>query len=213
VDIDLELAMRVRPWIERADRLIGSRVEDARSHAWLALTDRVVGAKDGRRTIQTAKSTRSMRAAESRLAELLEALAGPSLDSRGGLIRDARASFYRSAFELWAGRIPDAILDRRAKPTKAGEREARAVLIHGRELRPDVDAVIDAARRGLAAAVALAGTRGATDGQSRDALDAWAERHTQAIRRTVRTLLSDSDVAIYWGVGRSLVRPEFREES
>jgi hypothetical protein len=59
-------------------------------------------------------------------------------------------------------------------------------------------------------AVALAGVRTATEKQSREALDSWAERSTQAVRRAVRTALSDSDVAIFWAVGRSLIREEFR---
>ena len=206
------LASRVRPWIDKADRLIGARVADARSHAWHALTDRVVRATDGRGTLSAVKRTRSLPAAENRMVELLDALVGPAGNSLSGLIRDARAEFYRSSFDLWGPNIPAAIRDTRAAPTKQGERAARGILVHERELRSDLEGTIEAARRGLMAAVTLAGVRTATDKQSREALDSWAERAAQAIRSRTRTLISDSDVAIFWGVGRSMIREEFRGE-
>lgn len=197
-------AERVRPWVERCDRLIRARLLDARSHAWHALTGVVVNARDGQATRLAARSTRSYGAARERLAELRDGL----LDA----IQDARADFYRAGFVAWEGKIPGQLLDERAGPTRAGERNARSLLIHGRDLKADLSGSIEAIDRDLVAAITLAGLRTATDRQARDHLDGWAARASMALQRQIRTLISDSDVAIYWAVGRSLILPEFRED-
>jgi len=200
----------VGQWSVKAARLIDARIGDARAHAWNAITQRVATAPDGRKTWRQAALTRSYQAAVKRLDELADELAGPHKLSLSGLVRDARAAFYRDSFNHWA--IPAELLAPDPRPTKAGERAARGLVIHGFNLRDEVADVIDAAARGLQAAVTVAGGRNTTDDQARAILDGWDSQKAHAIKQRVDGLLTDSYVAIYNLVGREMVDPKFYAE-
>lgn len=209
-DPDSARVAAVRQWSAKAAALIDARIGDARAHAWNAITQRVVSAPDGRKTWRLAQQTKGYQAAVKRLAELADVLAGSTGLSLDGLIRDARAQFYRRSFDLWA--IPPELLARDPRPTKAGERAARGLVIHGYDLRSEVLDVTDSATRGLSSTVAVGGSRDATDKQAADLLDGWESRSAHAIRQRVAGLLSDSEVAIYNLVGREMVDPKFHAE-
>lgn len=216
-------------WSAKAARLIDARIGDARAHAWNAITQRVVTAPDGRKTWRQAVLTKGYRAALARLKELEEELGGPTAMSLRGLIRDARAAFYKQSFDLWS--IPDELLAPNPRPTKKGEQAARGLVIHGYNLvgvsyafrndagggqhlqvKGEITQVIDTAASGLQAAVTLAGRREMTDRQSNAILDGWEVQKAHAIRQRVDGLLSDSEVAIYNLVGREMIDPKFYAE-
>lgn len=200
----------VRQWTAKAARLIDARIGDARAHAWNAVTQAVVTAPDGRKTWRQAVLTKGYQAAVRRLEELENELVGPTAASLSGLVKDARAAFYRQSFDLWA--IPPELLAPDPRPTKAGERAARGFVIHGYDPKSEVAPVIDAAESGLRASVTLAGGRQTTDRQARAILDGWEAQKANAIRRRVDGLLSDSEVAIYNLVGREMIDPKFHAE-
>lgn len=209
-DPDSVRVAAVRQWSVKAARLIDARIGDARAHAWNAITQRVVTAPDGRKTWRAAVLTRSYNAALSRLDELADDLAGPAKTSLDGLLRDARAAFYRGSFEQWT--IPPELLAVDPRPTKTGERMARGLVLHGYDLRTEVADAIQTATTGLQAAVTVAGGRDATDAQSRAVLDGWESQKAHAIKQRVDGLLSDSYVAIYNLVGREMIDPKYYAE-
>lgn len=210
VDPDSVRVAAVRQWSAKAARLIDARIGDARAHAWNAITQRVVTAPDGRKTWRAAVLTRSYQAAVRRLDELTDDLAGPTRMSLDGLLRDARAAFYRDSFGRWA--IPPELLAPDPRPDATGERLARGLVIHGYDLRTEVADAIRIATTGLQAAVTVAGGRTITDDQARATLDGWESQKVHAIKQRVDDLLSDSYVAIYNLVGREMVDPKFYAE-
>lgn len=199
-----------RQWSAKAATLIDARVGDARAHAWNAVTQRVVTAADGRRTWRQAVLTKGYQAAVRRLEELEDELVGPTVASLSGLVRDARAAFYRASFGWWS--IPPELLAPDPRPTTHGERAARGLVLHGFDPRSDLDAVFTSAVSGLRAAVTVAGARNATDAQARAVLDGWEARKAHAIRQRVDGLLSDSSVAILYLVGHEMIDPKFHAE-
>jgi hypothetical protein len=210
VDPDSARVAAVRQWSVKAATLIDARIGDARAHAWNAITQRVVTAPDGRKTWQQAVLTRSYKAAVTRLDEIADDLAGPSKYSLDGLLRDARAAFYRDAFGRW--NFEPQYLAPNPVPTKSGERVARGLVIHGYDLRSEVLDATQTASNGLQAAVTMAGRRDMTDDQARAVLDGWESQKAHAIRQRVDGLLNDSYVAILNLVGREMIDPKFHAE-
>ena len=205
-------ATSVRPWALKAGSVVDARMADARAHAWNALTHRVASARDDRHGRRAAMATRGHRAAVDRLDEITDTLAGPTAASRLGVIRDARAAFYRDSFPLWEPNIPEVLKAPDPRPNKSGERQARGLVVHGYDLRSEVADVVNGAKRAMAAAVTLAGRASVDDRQASDILDGWESQRREAIRRRVNMLIADSEVAIYNLVGRSMIDSRFHAE-
>lgn len=211
-DLEAVRVASVRAWSARCDKRIADRLADARAHAWNALTQRVVSAGDGRATWRAATLTRGWKAALARLDELADALAGPGKASLAGLIRDARAGFYRDSFDLLAGSVPPEIAAANQSPTKAGEAEARGLVIHGLDLRTEIEAFVAETTRALQAVVTAAGGRDESDAAARIALAGWEGRSRDRLSKRVAAVLSDSEVAIFNLVGRSMIDPKYHAE-
>ena len=167
-----ELLAALRPWLDRAEGLVERRIADARAHA----------------------AAGALPTATRRLRELTSSLVNH--------VGDARAHFYRSAFQQHArgGLDPD-VHQVGLGPTAEGEAAARKATIMQRSIVFDlVDAMSDA-EAGLQSA-ALAG--------GGDYLDAWAGENRDRLVGRVRGELSDSQIAIFEAVGQILIKPELR---
>lgn len=199
-------------WHAKALRVIADRLADARGHAWNALTERVAKAGDGRSTWRAARTSRGYQAATARMDELARALRGKTPLSLDGLIRDARAAFYREAFPLLEPTIPAEVRKPKWGPTKAGEDAARGMVIHGVDLASEVDATIAAAKAQLKAAINLAGRRDELDRAAAGRLDRWEEASLRAIRAKAMATLSDSEAAAFNLAAADMIDPKFWPE-
>lgn len=213
-DLDRKAAVQGRTldaWLKEARRLVDDKVADARAHAITAITGTLKGTPDGRKTLRKASQSRSFKAAENRLLELWATLCGPSTASLAGLVRDARAEFYADAVRLWASAVPEEF---RAisEATFIGIAAARGMVLHGTELRKEIGAPIERARRTLLAAVAVAGSRSTPVRASTDVLVTWARKSSDAIFAATRLALSDSLGAADAMALNDLVKPEFRSQ-
>lgn len=212
-DLDRKSAAQLRSlegWLKDARRLIDGKVSDARAHAITAVTDTLKRTPEGRKTVRKASRSPSYAAAENRLKELWSALCGPSTASLDGLVRDARQAFYTEALEAWMPFVPSEFSTRPALLT--GIRSARGMILHGMELRKEIGAPIERARRTLLAAVAVAGSRSTPKKAAMDGIAAWARRSADAIFATTRLALSDSLAAADVMAMNDLIKPEFRSE-
>jgi hypothetical protein len=196
--IAAQMDARMRPWVAKAVTLIRGN----------AITETLRNTPDGRATARKATNSPSYVAATKRLHELADALAGPSKTSLEGLIRDARADFYREAFKLWTPIIPENLRNPKATPTQKGEDAARGAIILGRDPRLDLVGLADDSERSLFAAVNLAGRKSANDRLVKDLLDTWRDRVAQRFVNQVAMMLSDSDTSIHYVVGRLMIKPE-----
>lgn len=203
-DLETIRVASVRRWAAKCERRIADRLADARVHAWNAITRRAEQADDGRATLRMVVGTRGHKAAQNRMAELAASL----LEA----IQAARASFYRESHELLKGSVPPEIAAPNAGPSKAGEREAKAIVVHGAELKDEIGASVAEASRNLTAAITYAAGTGLTDRTAATALETWEGRWRDRLTRLVETILSDSEVAIFNRVGHELIAEEFHAE-
>lgn len=204
---------RAEPWMKKALGLAESRIEDARAHAEKAITGRVKDAADGRQTWRLATAGRSFKAALSRLRELTDALCGPAKTSLDGLVRDARAAFYRDSWAAWHPEIP---AEYRASdsetPPKANLAAIRGATSHGYDLRSELAPAIEQAARTLQAAVTAAGGSGVSDAHAQAMLSAWETRAKATITQRIAAVISDSDVGAHYLAGLHLIHPDHRPE-
>jgi hypothetical protein len=200
----------IAPWAKRAQARIESRVADARAHAESAVTKAAIGAEDGRETWRLLARQRSATAAKSRLEELSDWLTGSSRLSLSGLIQDARAKLYRSAFDHMRPLIPPEVLDDAASPNGSGERAARGLILHAKSPLQEIAPVFLAATQSLQSTINACASDTVSPKQRNGMLDSWEKRTADAINQKVAEMLSDSDVAICNLVGRQLLREEFR---
>lgn len=203
---------RIGAWVIRARSLVNQAVSNAAAHATKALTDRLRRAPDGRRTLARARRSPSLKAAHNRLTELLDALAGPSIDSVEGLIRDSREDLYKDALKRWSDLIPDQYL--RPDPATIRVEESlgvRRLTLHGLELRAELRAPIDTAIRNLDAVLGQAAGRSTADHVASDLIDGWAMRARDAIGQAVQTAVMDGAYRCDVAAGWYCVKPELRE--
>jgi hypothetical protein len=191
-----------------AIRRINSKVADARAHAEKAVTETLKAKQDGRATLRHANRSPSLAAAMARLDELLDDLAGPSSTSLQGILRDGREAIYREAFARWLPQIPPELLVRPdPEPTAAAIAAARGVVLHGRDLRSDIGAVVATAQQRLRSAVVLAGSAGGTV----DQLGAWEQSARQQLSRAVQLAWGDAAIALERMAGADLIHPDHIE--
>ncbi len=176
-DQETELRAALRPWTDRAARLIERRLDDARAHA-----------ADG----QIPTATR-------RLTELARVLSQT--------VSDARASFYRQAFQQHtrAGLDPD-VHRFGLGPDHEGELAARSAPILGRVYGNELLDVIADAQAAMTSA-ALADQGGALGGGF---LPNWAVQYRDRLIGLAAGHLSSGQISIFHAVGQILIRPELR---
>lgn len=203
-DLEAVRVASVRRWAAKCEQRVADRLADARVHAWNAITRRAEQADDGRATLRTVVGTRGHKAAQNRMAELAA--------SFWEIAKAARAAFYRESHELLKGSVPEEIAADDAGPTKAGEREAVAIVVHGAELKDEIGAAVAEAGRSLTAAIVYAAGTGLTDRTAMTALETWEGRSRDRLTRLAETILSDSEVAIFNKVGHELIAEEFHAE-
>jgi hypothetical protein len=214
-DLDKKAVQQARqllPWAARAGERIDAKFADALSHARNAVTETLKRKPDGRPTIRHASRSPSSTAALARLDELLAWLAGPSVSSLAGFVRDARATFYVDSFGAWKPFIPAELwVSPDPMPTVAGTNRARGAVLHGMDLRTELAGPIDRAKRSLRAAVAVAGRRGTTGKLSDQLLLTWRTQNQAAVTAAVHRALSDSQMDADVRAGRDLVHEDYLE--
>jgi hypothetical protein len=186
-------------------------VADARAHAEKSLTAKAREADDGRPTARVLDKSPSYAAALSRLSEALDALCGPSKHSLDGLVRDARASFYADSIGLWTPLIPEEF--RAAKdpaPTTAGENAMRGLILHGYDLRSELQPAFDQAARSLKAVLNVSSRRGAEADRGVRMLAAWERTSVKNLSRRGVAAISDSSVGVHHGVGLLMLHDDVR---
>ncbi len=198
-------------WQSRASVLITRKLDDTEAHAFRALTQTLKRTEDGRATLRRAARSTSYTAAVSRLGELLDRLAGPTLTSRDGMLRDAREAFYLAALERHRPLIPLELLKDRINESQ-GVAAARRIVIHGYELRAELAGPIDRASRNLLATLEQAAGRSTPDDIAEDLLLAWRRRAEGSITQSVNAAISDAEVRLDVIAGRDLVKPEYLDD-
>mgnify|MGYP000327653170 CR=1 FL=1 len=199
-------------WSRAIVPTVESKIEDAHAHAERAVTQSLKATADGRPTARKANRSTSFQAALSRLDELLDWLAGPSANSLRGRVRDAREAFYKRAFALHKPLIPKELyISLEPEPTFANLRLIRGALIHGLDLRKELDGPIATAKRQLTAAVALAGQRATSGAASSEILETWYRQSLASIRTAVLRVLSDSVEFADTEAGTDLIHPDYLE--
>ena len=196
-------------WSKAITARIAGKVADARAHGEKAVTETLRQTPDGRPTVRLAHRSRSVVAAQARLAELLADLVGPGPWSREGMIQNAYADLYRAAVAQWKPLIPE---DLRAPlfdlhPTAANVTKARALSLHGMTPCRELNGVFLSVRQRLVAAVALAASPSAFAGGI-DRLAAWELAARTGLTRTAVLLLGDAEIALDHQAGLDLIRPE-----
>jgi len=155
---------------EQAARVVLRRFQDARSYA-----DR---------------ANPAVATALDRLDELGDVLAQT--------LSDARAGFYRQAFDLhrldWD---PDVHQD--VYPDPDGETAARTAQIAGIDQARDLNKLVESAKQELRTTVAATLP-----------LAAWEHRHRDAISSRIKRHLNDAQVALHEAVGQVLIKPHLR---
>lgn len=204
---------RLKEWQAKAAALVNRKLDDAAAHAIAALTTTLKKTPEGRPTVRKAAQSRSFAAAVSRLDELWAALTGPSVASLDGLVRDAREDLYRFCFTLWRPLIPPELLaSGDPKPAVTKLVAARRLVLHGTELRQELQGPFDAAKRTLLATLAQAGQRSTPEHIETDLIDTWRRQTETAVTAAVNRALSDSEVRLNQLAGRDLVHPDFRDD-
>jgi hypothetical protein len=166
---------QLSPWLLRARVLIQARVADARSHG------------EAGRTADAAL----------RMTEL-----GAGL---GGILGDARSTFYRQAFN----ETPfNAAIHDDVRPDGPGEMAARMSVIGGRNQYADVKRSIDAASTTLRALSDA--SRGETGDFWPTAFASWQSQATQTLTSRLHSTLSDAQMALCEAVNVVRIKPSLR---
>ena len=200
------LAPRLLPWQGRATALIERRIADARSHAEGAVTQAALDAPDGRSTWQVASRSRFVTAAENRLRELLDQLVGPTPQSLSGLLRKANATFYRQAVLEIDWDVPESIRSKSyGRVSKRRLREARGLIVFGKDLRSELAGPIEESIRNLKATVVSASKQGSTKGSRKQAFDLWESRAKALVSTVAGYALGNAQFALFQLAGRDQV--------
>ena len=176
---DETLADALDPWPLRARQRVAMRLAAARAHAEAGRLD----------------------AARGCLIELRVDLVGRHPDDEEGLLRDARAAFYRQ--NLGHHRP---CLDGMAAPTSHGETAAHSMPIADRNNWLQASQLSGQAIAELRVAMA-SDLDTSLQGRS-TALAAWETRHRGRVGRWVRTALGSRASSLDHAIGRKMVNPE-----
>lgn len=201
-------------WTREAFAVVDAKVADAQAHLGTALTDTLKRTADGRPTLRRAVKSPSAQAAVNRLDELWTALAGPSVRSLEGLLRDAREAFYRESFAAWKPEIPDWLyVSPDPEPTVANVGRVRGAVLHGYDLRHELGGPILRAKASIAPTLTMASRRSNPRHVATEILTTWGRKTRDAIRTTTRLALSDSQIMADVMAGRDLIHPDHLDDS
>jgi len=207
---DARLRSQLAPWVDRASKLVASKVDDAAAHASKAITDTLRATPDGRATDRRASRSPSFQAAMNRLHELLESLAGPSPRSLAGMIRDAREEFYRESFPLWREQIESKYWSNpQGEPTQAGIARLRGMPTHDRvDVYLDLSKAIESAALDLRRAVNAGASTDSARGLAADRIGTWKRMKTGQLTRLASLELGDSYMLSWSQSGIDLVHAD-----
>lgn len=208
--LDARFLARLKPWQERVSARVTKSVEDAAAHAHRSITETLRRTPDGRPSAARLRRSPSYLAALDRLDGLLTTLAGPSVHSLKGMIRNARDGFYRDSFAYWLTVYdPELWVSSDPKPTKRGINAIRGALIQSADLRTTLAGPIEAAKRSLAPSVVSASNRESTRTQAKDSIDLWAAQSRSAILTASLRALSDADQRAHTLAALNTLAPKF----
>ena len=211
---DRTLAAVADRWAKLASKLVAVAVDRAYAHATVALTETLRKTPDGRATLRKARQSRSYLAALADLDGLTNDLAGPSVASFAGLIRDAREDLYLEAFAAWLRLMPELVaLPIGSKPEAARLNEMRGLVLHGTDLRKEVGVKVEEAKRGLLATLEMASRRAGVNPSRSDFLGGWMARSVESIGRAASMAIQDSMVVMDGIATVDACRPEYRPKN
>lgn len=194
--------------------LMRVKLADAEAHATKALTDALKATPDGRATIRRANQSPSYQAAVNRLDELLAILAGPSRASLEGRLRNAAQAFYAASYASWRRFIPDELWARPdGVPTAAELAHSRRLVVHGVDLRTELEGPFEQAGRRLLAVLAQAGARSTPEHVASDLVTTWRRQTEGGFAALLSRVLSDWQKAADTQAGRDLVHPDWHDTS
>jgi hypothetical protein len=211
--LDAKAAARdalVRHWDGRVLARIQRGLDDAEAHARAAVTKTLRRTPEGRATARRARTIRSTQSALSRLAELQADLAGPSINSLDGLIRDGWQAALEQSFDRWVLILPGESVRPQPWPTAAELRAMRRHTIDGLELRQEIGAPVERIARQLLAAIAQAGSRATPESAGLDGIAAWRRRSEGALWSACDLALRHGAVFADAVAGYLVLRPELR---
>jgi hypothetical protein len=209
-----EIEARCLPWVARCSALAAGQVADARAHASQAITKSLVATPDGRATLSRSNRNRSLQAAYARLDELTESLAGPSIRSQDGTVRDAWEALYRDCRGYWLQYHidtggEDVLRPRSADgPSQSEVGKVRSLVLGGYDARTRVVQVIDPAKRRLRALVVAAASPSRAPRDRSGSLRAWEVATSKAVALAARNAILTGAFLIDKIAGRAVIRPE-----
>jgi hypothetical protein len=193
-----------------AIKLSDSKIDAAADHARASLTNSLSDTPDGRATARKARQSRSGRAAQERLDELLDLLAGPTRTSGDGLLRDSAEAAYRSLRTFWRTIVPDD-LHGPDSITAAQVAGVRGLVLHGYELRDELAGPISQASRDLLAATTRAGRQGLDRATRADSIETWRLQARARLRTVLMRIGSDQAYAVDGLAMRDTFKPGLLE--
>lgn len=196
------------PWLAKAIGLIKGQIADAKAHAGLVINKSLIATPDGRPTAARANQSRSMMSAESRMAELVIALAGPSTRSLDGLIRDAWADCYKVSWMYYKSELGPEYCTDAVHPSKAEFATVRGMILGGSDARTRVLAATDPALRRLRVNVVKSASP-TVDARDRLAfLNGWERATSDAVKMAARNAIVTGAFRADILAGRAVIRPD-----
>lgn len=194
-------------------RLVRDAVTKATAHAVIALTDVLCNTTPGRATLAKVKQSRSYQSACNDLDALLVTMAGPSVRSLDGKLRDAREALYRSAFAWWLGYLPEShAMPADSVPTDERIKQIRGLVQHGYELKAEFGGQTERAKANLMSVLERASKPGILSTVAPALIRGWGVTTTDTLILAVQTILGDASVAVESISLVDAIRPEFRPQ-
>lgn len=209
-----EIEARCLPWVAKCSALAASQVADARAHASQAITKSLVATPDGRATLSRSNRNRSLQAAYARLDELTESLAGPSIRSLDGTVRDAWEALYRDCRAYWLRYHLDTggedVLRPRSTdaPSQSEVKNVRSLVLGGYDARTRIVQVTDPSARRLRALVVSAASPARAPRDRSGSLRAWEVATVKAVALAARNAILTGAFLIDRMAGRAVIRPD-----
>jgi hypothetical protein len=199
---------RCLPWVARCSALAAVQVADARAHASQAINKSLVATPDGRATLSRSNRNRSLQAAYARLDELAESLAGPSIRSLEGTVRDAWEALYRDCRAYWLDHLGPDVCRPTSGPSQAEVATARVLVLDGYDARTRIVQVLDPSARRLRALVVSAASPSRAPRDRSGSLRAWEVATVKAVALAARNAILTGAFLIDRMAGRAVIKPE-----
>lgn len=203
-----EIEARGLPWVAACSALAASKVADARAHASQAITKSLVATPDGRATLSRSNRNRSLQAAYARLDELTTSLAGPSIRSLEGTVRDAWEALYRDCRAYWLDHLGPDVCRLTDAPSQSEVKNVRSLVLGGYDARTRIVQVIDPSARRLRALVVAAASPSRAPRDRSGSLRAWEVATTKAVALAARNAILTGAFLLDRMAGRAVIKPE-----